>query len=142
MCEKRSPGGLFGTFWGPRAPRTEKGPQKNPKGMDLGAFSEPKSIKKTTVFGGSFSRAILSDFDSLRGPFSEHFASKNDPESEQARTAETFILHHTSDGFEGSAAPGASQNRAKRAARKRSDFQTVCLIFVSFWTSFLTPKSL
>jgi hypothetical protein len=62
--------------------------------MDFGAFSEPKSIKKTIVFGGSFSRAILSDSGSLRGPFSEHFTSKNDPESEQARTAETFILHH------------------------------------------------
>ena len=91
---KKEPWCLFGAFWGPKAPRTEKGPLKNPKGMDFGAFSEPKSIKKTIVFWGSFSKAILSDFGSLWEPFSEHFASKNDPESEQARTAETFILHH------------------------------------------------
>ena len=94
MCEKMSTGANFGTFWGPRAPRTEKGPRKNPKGIDFGAVSEPKSIKKTIVSVGSFSRAILSDFGSLWGPFPGHFASKNDPGSEQARTAETFILHH------------------------------------------------
>jgi len=75
--------------------------------------------------------AILTDLGSLREPCSEHFSSKNDPESEQARTAETVILHNKSDGFEGSAAPGASQNRPKRAARKRSDFRNVFLRFLS-----------